>query len=295
MINKKESAIKRLTELEKVYQLLRKKARFDDLSGGCTDAERETFQSRAAAAIIDIASADSIYSKQIYHANGIIVSPQYLIGIINALKADIEAGHTEFEKSSKVEKDPGFQNPISENQIKNITVKSLLGLLKRLTVGAWGVLIAVVCFIFGLGFQFKDIVNSLSGNLAETANDQPIQNRQTKDMHDQTKKTKGGSNYAPSHNSVSVSAMRKLIEEADAHLKSSNDVFENYELWREKAIIFLKSFDEDTANHFSSATKFKQKYSDILPIADDYEASDLLRKGKAILSGLILTVEEPVK
>lgn len=86
--------LKRIDGLLSEYEKLRQKAKYDDLSGGTlTDAERTNFDIRAVAAITSIALPNSPYVQQIYFDGKRVVHAQNLVGILQALKADIEAGY----------------------------------------------------------------------------------------------------------------------------------------------------------------------------------------------------------
>ena len=96
----KNSVILRINKLLADYAELRKQAKYDDLSGdydghgSVKSAAIQDFSVRAIAAIEAIAPKNSSYTRRIYHSDGkSIVFPNYLVGILEALKKDIEAGY----------------------------------------------------------------------------------------------------------------------------------------------------------------------------------------------------------
>ena len=90
----------RIEKLLADYAELRKKAQYDDLSGdfggdrGVRELEVKDFSVRAVAAIEAIAPKDSSYAREVYHpGEKSIVFPDRLVGVLQALKKDIEAGY----------------------------------------------------------------------------------------------------------------------------------------------------------------------------------------------------------
>ncbi len=96
----KKTIIERIDKMLNEYNELRKRSKYDDLSGdddgdgGATGAEKERFVVRAVATIESIAPKDSPYFKKTYTPDGKYVVPaQNLVGILQALKTDIEEGY----------------------------------------------------------------------------------------------------------------------------------------------------------------------------------------------------------
>ena len=89
--------IKRIDKLLDEYAALRKQCQYDDFSGdddGVSEAQKKDFSIRCVTTIKSIAPKDSTYIKEVYPTDGkYIAQPQYLIGILTALKSDIENGY----------------------------------------------------------------------------------------------------------------------------------------------------------------------------------------------------------
>ena len=98
----KGTPLKRIEGLLMEYAELRKKSKYDDLSGGCTDAERKSFATRAVTAVLDAAPQNSPYVQQAYNnANGRRAPIQDLVGILHALESDLESGYAAEQRRSK--------------------------------------------------------------------------------------------------------------------------------------------------------------------------------------------------
>lgn len=157
----KETALKRLGALLVEYVELRKKSNHADLSGGCEDAERKSFATRALSAIMAIAPKDSPYFKQSHNqTTGNHTSIPNLVGILQALKSEVEAGDIRDNEES-IQKIENKGAVILDKHFKDITVKQLLEILKNLSLGSWAIIITIVISVFGLGYKSKALKDIL--------------------------------------------------------------------------------------------------------------------------------------
>ncbi|MFA7254550.1 MAG: hypothetical protein WC133_00425 [Candidatus Omnitrophota bacterium] len=205
-------------------------------------------------------------------------------------------GLKEISKSVSNSPGKGVNRPILESHLKSITLRQLLEMLPRLSLGAIILLLGIIAFIFGAGYKTHSAVISLSlkntpKEIGASRQMDPNFQRPLESINEFKKET--SPNRDKSRNAL---MLKSLVNESGEISKKGRGVFESYEAWREKTFTVLKSIDAEEASHFFEVTKFNEKYNDSMPFVirehlKDGDAIKLMGKGNAVLSGLILAAD----
>ena len=160
----KDQAIQCINDLINDYKQAHIKSKYDDLSDLHNDALTKSIKVRALNIIEATTGEGSVYRKQAYHNDRFCVSIPQLIGILEPLKSDIENGILKLDSKTNRKQNIVETNKdnttITKGYIENLTI---IDLVKRLSLGAWLWVVAIVGSIsfasFKLGLHFEQIKN----------------------------------------------------------------------------------------------------------------------------------------